>query len=148
MGPLAAHRSAVYVANASVIRSASRTCTARRTFRFSSPPHFGGHHRTGWASIPGLEEFTESDDYFLIVSRLLPYKNVDKAVEACNELGKKLLVIGRGPEKERLEALAGPTVRIASGVSDAQLRYAYRHCLALLAISYEGLRYYSAGSGR
>jgi len=87
--------------------------------------------------IPGLEEFTESDDYFLIVSRLLPYKNVDKAVEACNELGKKLLVIGRGPEKERLEALAGPTIRIASGVSDAQLRYAYRHCLALLAISYE-----------
>ena len=67
----------------------------------------------------------------------MPYKNVDKAIEACNKLGKKLLVIGRGPEKERLEALAGPTVRIVSGVSDAQLRYAYRHCLALLAISYE-----------
>ena len=58
-------------------------------------------------------------------------------MEACNNLGKKLLVIGHGPEKEHLQQIAGDTIRIASGVTDAQLRYAYRHCLALLAISYE-----------
>ena len=52
-------------------------------------------------------------------------------------MGKKLLVIGQGPEKEHLQQIAGDTIRIASGVTDAQLRYAYRHCLALLAISYE-----------
>ena len=46
-------------------------------------------------------------------------------------------MIGHGPEKEHLQQIAGDTIRIASGVTDAQLRYAYRHCLALLAISYE-----------
>ena len=38
--------------------------------------------------IPGLEDFLSGEDYFLIVSRLLPYKNVDKAVETCNSLGR------------------------------------------------------------
>ena len=132
----AAHRSAVYVANASVIKKRIENVYGKKDVPIFFPPH-SIDTTAPVEPIPGLEEFTESDDYFLIVSRLLPYKNVDKAVEACNELSKKLLVIGRGPEKERLEALAGPTVRIASGVSDAQLRYAYRHCLALLAISYE-----------
>ncbi|MBF1670715.1 MAG: glycosyltransferase family 4 protein, partial [Rothia mucilaginosa] len=130
----AAHRSAVYVANASVIKKRIENVYGKKDVPIFFPPH-SVDTTAPVEPIPGLEEFTESDDYFLIVSRLLPYKNVDKAVEACNELGKKLLVIGRGPEKEHLEALAGPTIRIASGVSDAQLRYAYRHCLALLAIS-------------
>ena len=132
----AAHRSAVYVANASTIKKRIENVYGKKDVPIFFPPH-SVDTTAPVEPIPGLEEFTESDDYFLVVSRLLPYKNVDKAIEACNKLGKKLLVIGRGPEKERLEALAGPTVRIVSGVSDAQLRYAYRHCLALLAISYE-----------
>lgn len=49
---------------------------------------------------------------------------MDKAVEACNNLGKKLLVIGHGPEKEHLQQIAGDTIRIASGVT-VRLRYAY-----------------------
>ena len=93
-------------------------------------------------SLSGSGRFTGSDDYFLIVSRLLPYKNVDKAIEACNGLGKEaLLVIGRGPEKEHLEALAGPTITLLRAFRTHWLRYAYRHCLALLAISYEGLQH-------
>ena len=49
----------------------------------------------------------------------------------------KLLVIGRGPEKALRSACGPRPFCIVSGVSDAQLRYAYRHCLSLLAISYE-----------
>ncbi|MBF1673769.1 MAG: glycosyltransferase [Rothia mucilaginosa] len=132
----AAHRSAVYVANASVIKKRIENVYGKKDVPIFFPPH-SVDPKAPTEPIPGLEEFMSGEDYFLIVSRLLPYKNVDKAVEACNNLGKKLLVIGHGPEKEHLQQIAGDTIRIASGVTDAQLRYAYRHCLALLAISYE-----------
>ena len=131
----AASKSSCYVANASVIQQRIHDVYGKEAPVFH-PPH-SVDINAPVEPLDGLEEFMADEDYFLIVSRLLPYKNVDKAVEACNATGAKLLVIGRGPEKENLQALAGPSVRIASGVSDAQLRYAYRHCRALLAISYE-----------
>ena len=67
----------------------------------------------------------------------MSYKNVDEAIKACNRAGKKLLIIGHGPEKDKLLKLSGPNVRIISGISDEQLCSAYRHCLALLAVSHE-----------
>ena len=124
------------MANASVIKKRIENVYGKKDVPIFFPPH-SVDPKAPTEPIPGLEEFMSGEDYFLIVSRLLPYKNVDKAVEACNNLGKKLLVIGHGPEKEHLQQIAGDTIRIASGVTDAQLRYAYRHCLALLAISYE-----------
>jgi glycosyltransferase involved in cell wall biosynthesis len=52
------------------------------------------------------------EDYLLIVSRLLPYKRVDLAIEACNQMGKRLVIIGDGPDRVRLGGLAGPTVQL------------------------------------
>ena len=49
-------------------------------------------------------------DYYLVVSRLVAYKRVDLAVEACTRLNKKLVVIGVGDELEKLKKIAGPTV--------------------------------------
>ena len=45
-------------------------------------------------------------DYYFVVSRLVPYKRYDLAVQACKELGKKLVIIGDGPERQKLEELA------------------------------------------
>lgn len=45
-------------------------------------------------------------DYYFVMSRLVKYKRFDLAVQACHELGKKLVVIGAGPERENLEKLA------------------------------------------
>lgn len=87
--------------------------------------------------IAGLEGFVGEGGHFLVVSRLLPYKNVDKAIEAFRSLEKRLLVIGAGPLAEKLEKLGAPNVRIASNVSEAELRWAYKHCAAVLAPSYE-----------
>jgi glycosyltransferase involved in cell wall biosynthesis len=76
--------------------------------------------------------------FHLVVSRLLPYKNVDHAVEAFAALpDERLLVIGHGPEEERLRALMPANVAIVSNVTDSQLRWAYRHCVALLAPAIE-----------
>jgi len=51
------------------------------------------------------------DDFYLSVCRLVPYKRVDLLVQACSRLGLPLQVVGDGPDRRRLEALAGPTVR-------------------------------------
>jgi glycosyltransferase involved in cell wall biosynthesis len=70
-------------------------------------------------------------DYYLVAGRLAPYKRFDLAVEACTKLGKKLVVIGAGPEEEALKKLAGPTVEFKGKVSDEELRQVYAECRAM-----------------
>ncbi len=72
------------------------------------------------------------DDYFLVVSRLVPYKRIDLAVEACTRLGLPLLVAGKGRDRERLESLAGPTVHFLGFVPDEQLPDLLARCRALI----------------
>jgi glycosyltransferase involved in cell wall biosynthesis len=72
------------------------------------------------------------DDTYLCVSALVPYKRIDLAIEACNRLGRKLLVIGSGPERGRLARLAGPTVALAGWRSDEEIRRHLRRVRALL----------------
>ena len=61
------------------------------------------------------------DEYYLAVSRLVPYKRIDLAVEAFNKLGLKLVVIGSGREEKRLRAMAGPSVRILGWQPDEEV---------------------------
>jgi glycosyltransferase involved in cell wall biosynthesis len=74
----------------------------------------------------------EIEDYYLILSRLNAYKRIDLAVEACTRTGRRLLVIGDGPDRERLQSLGGPTVQFLGRQPDAAVnRYASR-CRALI----------------
>ncbi len=63
---------------------------------------------------------TEPGRYYLVLSRLVSYKRFDLAVEAANRLRVPLVVAGDGPERKALEKMAGPTVRFAGRVSDAE----------------------------
>lgn len=69
---------------------------------------------------------------FLAIGRLVPYKRFDIAVEAANESGATLTVVGEGPERQRLERLAGPTVRFLGSVDDSELAALYRCSVALV----------------
>jgi glycosyltransferase involved in cell wall biosynthesis len=71
-------------------------------------------------------------DYLLVVSRMLPYKKVDLAIEACNKLGVKLKVAGGGPDLDRLRAMAGPTVEVLGRVPDGQVEPLFANCKAFL----------------
>jgi glycosyltransferase involved in cell wall biosynthesis len=71
-------------------------------------------------------------DYFLVVSRLVGYKRVDLAVEACNRLGLPLKVIGGGPEERTLRRKAGPTVEFLGHLPDAEVVGHYARCRALI----------------
>jgi glycosyltransferase involved in cell wall biosynthesis len=74
----------------------------------------------------------QTEDYYLILARLSAYKRIDLAVEACTRTGRRLLVIGDGPDRERLARLAGPSVTFLGRQSDAAVnRYASR-CRALI----------------
>lgn len=78
-----------------------------------------------------------SSGYFLIVSRLLAYKNVAVAIEAFRGLEERLVVVGSGPLREKLVAQAPSNVRLVEGLSDAELRWTYAHALGLVAPSFE-----------
>jgi len=72
------------------------------------------------------------EDMYLCVSALVPYKRIDLAIEACNRLRRRLVVIGSGPEERRLGRLAGPTVTLAGWCTDHQIRNHFRRARALL----------------
>jgi glycosyltransferase involved in cell wall biosynthesis len=74
----------------------------------------------------------------LVVSRLMSYKNVDKVVDAFAALpDHHLVVVGVGPERERLEAMAGKNVSFTGLVEDAELRWLYTTCAGIVSASHE-----------
>jgi len=72
------------------------------------------------------------DGFYLIVSALAPYKRLDLAVQAAGRLGRRLRVVGWGPEERRLRALAGPGVEFLGRRSDDEVAELYRRCRAVL----------------
>jgi glycosyltransferase involved in cell wall biosynthesis len=70
--------------------------------------------------------------YALMVSALAPYKRVDLAIGACARAGIELRVVGEGPERARLERLAGRGTRLLGRVGDDALRDLYRGARFLL----------------
>jgi glycosyltransferase involved in cell wall biosynthesis len=76
--------------------------------------------------------------FVLSVGRLLTYKNVDGVVAAMSRLrDHRLVVVGDGPERHRLEAMAGPNVTFVGEVGDAELRWLYASCAGLVSASFE-----------
>jgi glycosyltransferase involved in cell wall biosynthesis len=72
------------------------------------------------------------EDYYLAVSAFAPYKRLDLAIRACNQLKRKLVLIGTGQAESRLRALAGPTVQFLGWQSNEKVREHLRRCRALL----------------
>jgi glycosyltransferase involved in cell wall biosynthesis len=71
-------------------------------------------------------------DYYLVVSRLKPYKRVDLAVRAFSLTGKPLVVAGDGSEMARLKRMSGSNVIFTGKISDRQLLDYYQNCRALI----------------
>ncbi|HET6232601.1 MAG TPA: glycosyltransferase [Longimicrobiaceae bacterium] len=67
----------------------------------------------------------DPEDFYLVVSRLVSYKRVDLAVRAANLLGRRLVVVGDGPARRELEAMAGPTVTFRGRLPDEEVAELY-----------------------
>lgn len=71
-------------------------------------------------------------EFFLILSRLVPYKRIDIAIQACNELGAPLVIAGDGRDRARLEAIAKPNVRFLGRISDQEGKDLLARCKAFI----------------
>jgi glycosyltransferase involved in cell wall biosynthesis len=77
----------------------------------------------------------EVGDYYLAAGRLTPYKRFDLCIEACALLGRRLVIVGTGPEEEKLRALAAERkadVEFLGKVTDEVFRSQYAQCRAFL----------------
>ena len=72
------------------------------------------------------------EDYYLVVSRLIPYKRIDLAVQAATELGYRLKIAGAGRDRQRLESLAGENVEFLGFVPEEDLPRLMAKCKALI----------------
>ncbi|MBL7047890.1 MAG: glycosyltransferase [Candidatus Marinimicrobia bacterium] len=70
--------------------------------------------------------------YFLLVSRLLKWKKVDYAVEAFNELGLPLKIIGTGEEENYLKSIANPNIEFLGFIDEKQLAIEYSKARAVI----------------
>lgn len=88
--------------------------------------------------VEGLVDGTDPErKHFLLVSRLTKSKKVGIAIEAFNKLGFPLIIVGDGPERTRLERMAGANIRFVGFVPDDELAKLYFGARALIFPSEE-----------
>lgn len=71
-------------------------------------------------------------NYFLIISRLVPYKRIDLAIKACNQLKLPLKIIGTGHEERNLQKIAGKHIEFLGTLTDQEIINYYRNCIAFI----------------
>jgi glycosyltransferase involved in cell wall biosynthesis len=112
-----------FIANSPVVAERIRKYY-RREAAYIPPPVDASRFPFDPAIVP--------DDYFLILSRLVPYKRIDLAIQACNQLQLPLVIIGGGRDLDRLKQMAGPTIRFMGRLSDEEVIHYITHCRAFL----------------
>ncbi len=73
-----------------------------------------------------------NENYFLIVSTLTPYKKIDLAIQLFNKIGRRLVIIGDGPQRKYLENIAGDNVEFLVFKDDATVKEYMENCRALI----------------
>jgi len=73
-----------------------------------------------------------AEDYYLIVSELVAYKRLDSAIRVCAATGRKLRVVGAGPEYKSLKRISNANIEFCGKATDAELRELYSRCRAFL----------------
>ena len=76
-------------------------------------------------------------DHYLVLSEIMAHKRIEVAVRAFNQLGRKLVVAGNGPDSRRLQRIAGPGIRFAGRVTDAEAEELLRSARALIVTATE-----------
>ncbi|MED4601677.1 glycosyltransferase [Paenibacillus validus] len=110
-----------YVANSNVVRQRIKSC-------------YGIDAQVIFPPV-NTERFSISnqvEDYYLVVSRLVPYKRIDLVVEAFNRNGQKLLIVGGGPDLGRLKSMANPNIQFLGRLEDNEVSRLMSRCRAFI----------------
>jgi glycosyltransferase involved in cell wall biosynthesis len=97
----------------------------RRDARIIYPP-------VATAAYAPLVDGANDDGYYLVTSRLIPYKRIDLAIAACNRLRAWCKIVGEGRDLARLRAMAGPTIEFLGWVDEAEKRRLTAGCRAFI----------------
>ncbi len=97
----------LFIANSRNVQQRIRECYGRDSIVVYPP-----------VDVDRFQVGERSGDFYLIVSRLVAYKRIDLAVKAFTASGKKLVIVGDGPDRDRLEAMAGPSVSFLGRAPD------------------------------
>ncbi|QQR83790.1 glycosyltransferase [Candidatus Peregrinibacteria bacterium] len=73
-----------------------------------------------------------TEDYYLAVGRLIPYKKFDLIAETFNKNGKKVKIVGTGPDLKKIQKMAGPSVEVLGAIENEALAGLYANCKALI----------------
>jgi glycosyltransferase involved in cell wall biosynthesis len=122
---IAAQRVDRYVANSALTAGRVRRYFGREATVLHPPVELGRF-------APG-----QVGEHYLVLAELMPHKRIDVAIRAFNRLRRPLLVVGDGPEYRRLRRLAGPTVRFAGRLADADVAAVLRSARALVVTAAE-----------
>ncbi len=117
----AADRVDYFVAISEIVRKRIKKYYSRKSKVIYPPVNTGFYKPQG-----------EIGNYFLIVSRLIPYKKIDIAVQSFSDLGLPLVIIGEGPELEKLKKMAKPNIKFLGGLEDERVRKYYSQCKAFI----------------
>ncbi len=72
------------------------------------------------------------EDYYLVVSAFAPYKRIDLAIKAFNQLGYPLKIIGGGQCEKQLQKIAGPNIEFLGSLNDVEIKLYYSKCKAFI----------------
>jgi glycosyltransferase involved in cell wall biosynthesis len=89
------------------------------------------------ADVHSIPTRPDKNNYFLVLSRLVPWKKVDVAVEACSKLKVSLKVVGTGSDLNRLKKMAGRNVEFLGYVDEERKKELLKNCLAVINPQYE-----------
>jgi glycosyltransferase involved in cell wall biosynthesis len=110
-----------YIANSRLVAQRIKKIYGREAFVIPPPIDVNRFHMSD-----------EIDDYYLVLSRLMPYKRIDLAIEACKRMNRRLIVIGDGPDRARLEKLGDDRIEFLGRQPDAIVNYYAARCRALM----------------
>ncbi|SEB84523.1 Glycosyltransferase involved in cell wall bisynthesis [Paramicrobacterium humi] len=130
----AAHTATRYIVNSTAIKRAVAEVYGIEAEVLPPPPAPDAVHATP-ESIPSVQS-----PFVLCVARLLPYKNVDRVIDAVLRIPNlHLAIVGDGPERRRLEQRTEnlTNIHLLGRVSDGELRWLYENCSGHVAASYE-----------
>lgn len=117
----AAQQPNYYIANSRLVAERIRKIYGREAFVIPPPIEVNRFHMSN-----------DIEDYYLVLSRLMPYKRIDLAIEACKRMNRRLVIIGDGPDRARLEKLGDDRIEFLGRQPDAIVNYYAARCRALL----------------
>lgn len=122
------------ILNAEVAHKSFRVHNAGKVSLSKQNADGANAHSENFASSPRSDSQSSivNGKYFLIVSRLVPYKKIDLAVKVFNKLGLPLKIVGTGVEKNKLKRAAKANIEFLDYLTDKELVEYYKECQALI----------------